>query len=85
MTLPELETVYHPRKRKEKTQSTDSHNTIKLSSNQLNYKGQFKHTTIQLKNLHKTLHKSEENQATDIRNSSLYTVCGHLHLLQHLR
>ena len=30
MTLPESETVDHPRKRKEKTQNTDSHNTIKL-------------------------------------------------------
>ena len=39
MTLPEAETVDHPRKREEKTQNTGSHNTIKLSSNQLNYKG----------------------------------------------
>ena len=30
MTLPESETVDHPRKREEKTQNTDSHNTIKL-------------------------------------------------------
>ena len=30
MTLPESETVDHPRKRKEKTQNTESHNTNKL-------------------------------------------------------
>ena len=30
MTLPESETVDHPRKREEKTQNTDIHNTIKL-------------------------------------------------------
>ena len=30
MTLPESETVDHPRKGEEKTQNTDSHNTIKL-------------------------------------------------------
>ena len=30
MTLPESETVGHPRKREEKTQNADSHNTIKL-------------------------------------------------------
>ena len=83
MNLPESETVDHPRKREEKTQNTDSHNTIKLSSNQLNYKGQFNHKTIQLRTQHKTPHKSEENQAMDIRKSPLYTVCGHLHLLQH--
>ena len=84
MTLPESETVSHPRKREEKPQTTDSHNTINLSINQLNYKGQFNHTTIQLRTQHKTPHKSVENQAMDIRKSSLYTVCGHLHLLQHL-
>ena len=41
MTLPESETVDHPRKREENTQNTDNHNTIKLSSNKLNYKEQF--------------------------------------------
>ena len=30
MTLPELETVDHPRKRGEKTQNTDIQNIIKL-------------------------------------------------------
>ena len=30
MTLPESETVDHPRIREEKTQNADSHNTIKL-------------------------------------------------------
>ena len=30
MTLPESETVDHPRKHEEETQNTDSHNTIKL-------------------------------------------------------
>ena len=30
MTLPESETVDHSRKRVEKTQNTDKHNTIKL-------------------------------------------------------
>ena len=30
MTLPESGTVHHPRKRDEKTQNTDSHNTVKL-------------------------------------------------------
>ena len=30
MTLPESETVDHPRQREEKTQNTESHNTIKL-------------------------------------------------------
>ena len=30
MTLPESETVDHHRKREEKTQNTDNHNTIKL-------------------------------------------------------
>ena len=84
MTLPEPETVDHPRKREEMTQNTDSHNTIKLSSNQLNYKVQFNHTTIQLRTQHKKTHKSEENQAMDIWKSPLYTVCGHLHLTQHL-
>ena len=84
MTLPESEIVDHPPKREEKTQNTDSHNTIKLSSNQLNYKGQFNHTSIQLRTHHKTPYKSEENQAMGIRKSPLYTVCGHLHLLQHL-
>ena len=61
MTLPESETVDQPPKREEKTQNTDSHNTIKLSSNQLDYKRQFKHPTIQLRNRH----KSQENQAMD--------------------
>ena len=84
MTLPELETFDHPRKREEKTQQTDSHTTIKLSSNQLDYKRQFNHTTIQLRTQYKTPHKSEENQAIDIRKSPLYTACGHLHLLQQL-
>ena len=65
MTLPESETVDNPRKREEKTQNTGSNNTIKLSSNQLNYKRQFNHTTIQLKTQHKTLQKSDENQAMD--------------------
>ena len=59
MTLPESETVDHPRKREE------THNTIKLSSSQLNYKGKFNHTTIQLRTQHKTPHKSDENQAMD--------------------
>ena len=36
MTLPELETIDHPRKPKEMTQNADSHNTIKLEQpNQL--------------------------------------------------
>ena len=74
MTLPETETVDHPRKREEKTQNTDSHNTIKLSSNQLNYKGQFNHTTIQLRTQHKTLCKSEENQAMDKGGSIIYSM-----------
>ena len=82
MTLPESETVDHPRKREEKTPNTDSHNTIKLSSNLLKYKEQFNHTTIQLRTQHKTPHTSEENQAMDIRKSPLYTAI--LHLLQHL-
>ena len=30
ITLPEFETVDYPRKREEKTQNTDSHNTFKL-------------------------------------------------------
>ena len=48
MTMSESETVDHPRKLAEKTQNIDSYNTIKLSSNQLNYKGQFfNHTTKQ--------------------------------------
>ena len=46
MTLPETETVDHPRKREGKKQNTGSHITIKLSSIQLNYKGQFNHTII---------------------------------------
>ena len=71
MTLPESETVDHPRKREGKTQNTDNHSTIKLSGNQLNYKGKFNHTTIQLRTHHKTPHKSEENQAIDIRKSPL--------------
>ena len=60
MTLPESETVDHPCKREENTQNTDRHNTIKLTSNQLNYKGHFNHTTLQLRTQHKTPHKSEE-------------------------
>ena len=81
MALPESETIDHPRKREE------SHKT-QTAIEQLNYlatcKGQFNYTTIQLRTQHKTPHKSEENQAIDIRKSPLYTVCGHLHLLQHL-
>ena len=82
MTLPESETFDHHRNSEEKTQNTDSHNTIKLSSNQLNYKGQFNHATIQLRTQHKTPHKSEKNQAMDIRKSPLNTVGGHLHLVR---
>ena len=32
----------------------------------------------------RTQHKSEENQEMGIRKSLLCSVCGHLHLLQHL-
>ena len=74
MALPESETVDHPQKRAEKIQNTDSHNKIKLSSNQLNYKGQFNHTTIQLRIQHKTPHKSEENQAMDKEESTIYSM-----------
>ena len=65
MTLPESETVDHPRKRGEKIQKADSHNTIKLYRTTKSARKYNNHTTKQLKSQHKTPHKSEENQAMD--------------------
>ena len=62
MTLPESETVDHPRNSEEKTQNTDSHNTIILG--QPNQLERTPHHN-KLRTQHKTPQKSEENKAID--------------------
>ena len=79
ITLPESETVDYPRKREEKTQNTDSHNTIKLEQpTQL----ERTITTPQYNEVtqHKTPDTSEEikqwTRKFDLTRVH-YTVCGH--------
>ena len=69
MTLPESVTVDHPRKREEKTQNTDSLNTIKLEQ------------PTQLEAHHNTIKDPKQNVTQACKEeSTIYTVCGHLHL-----
>ena len=82
MILPESETVDHPRKREEKTQNTDSHNTIKLE--QLTQLERTINTPQYKEGVNTKHHTSLRKIKHWIRKSPLYTVCGHLHLLQHL-
>ena len=85
MTLQKSETVDHPRKREKKTQNTDSHNTIKLELPTQLERTMTNHIKIRAQN--KIPKKSEENQSMNKEvwsNRVQYTVCSHLHLLQHL-
>ena len=64
MTLPVSETIDHPRKSKENTQNTDSHNTIKLE--QPTQLERTRTTPQKIKDSAKQeTQKSEKNQAMD--------------------